>query len=135
MSTKQCEEKLKDKGVRPTAARILILQKLSEQTYPISLLELEAQLETLDKSTISRSLAILLEHHAIHAFEDGSGSQDLLYGSYKNPGRTVARRLHHGYDQLHGQRNLPGMQVPKSVKRNRVAKISSVLCIGIIKTD
>ena len=42
MSTKQCEEKLKDKGVRPTAARILILQKLSEQTYPISLLELEA---------------------------------------------------------------------------------------------
>lgn len=74
MSTKQCEEKLKNKGVRPTAARILILQKLSEQTYPISLLELEAQLETLDKSTISRSLAILLEHHAIHAFEDGSGS-------------------------------------------------------------
>ena len=52
MSTKQCEEKLKDKGVRPTAARILIL----------------------DKSTISRSLAILLEHHAVHAFEDGSGS-------------------------------------------------------------
>ena len=74
MSTKQCEEKLKDKGVRPTAARILILQKLSEQTHPISLLELEAQLETLDKSTISRSLAILLEHHAVHAFEDGSGS-------------------------------------------------------------
>ena len=28
MSTKQCEEKLKDKGVRPTAARILILPKI-----------------------------------------------------------------------------------------------------------
>lgn len=82
MSTKQCEEKLKDKGVRPTAARILILQ----------------------------------DH-------------------IKNPGRTAARRLHHGYDQLHGQRDLPGMQVPGSVKCNRVAKISSVLCIGIIKTD
>lgn len=74
MSTKQCEERLKEKGVRPTAARILIMQKLSEQTSPISLLELEAQLETLDKSTISRSLAVLLEHHAIHAFEDGSRS-------------------------------------------------------------
>ena len=86
MSTKQCEEKLKDKGVRPTAARILILQKLSEQTYPISLLELEAQLETLDKSTISRSLAILLEHHAIHAFEDGSGSM-------KSAGATPRRAL------------------------------------------
>lgn len=74
MSTKQCEEKLIDKGIRPTAARILILQQLSEQTSPISLSELEVQLETLDKSTISRSLAILLEHHAVHAFEDGSGS-------------------------------------------------------------
>lgn len=74
MSIKQSEEKLIDKGVRPTAARILILQKLSELTTPISLYELEIELETLDKSTISRTLAILLEHHAIHAFEDGSGS-------------------------------------------------------------
>ena len=121
MSTKQCEEKLKDKGVRPTAARILILQKLSEQTYPISLLELEAQLETLDKSTISRSLAILLEHHAIHAFEDGSGS--MKYEICRSDTETCFIE------------NRPGMQVPKSVKRNRVAKISSVLCIGIIKTD
>ena len=52
MSTKQCEER----------------------TSPASLFELEAELETLDKSTISRSLALLLEHHAIHSFEDGSGS-------------------------------------------------------------
>ena len=74
MSTKQCEDMLVGKGVRPTAARILVLQKLSERTSPASLFELEAELETLDKSTISRSLALLLEHHAIHSFEDGSGS-------------------------------------------------------------
>lgn len=74
MSLKQCEEELIGKGVRPTAARILILQKLSELTSPVSLFELETELETLDKSTISRSLAVLLEHHAIHSFEDGSGS-------------------------------------------------------------
>ena len=71
MSTKQCEDMLVGKGVRPTAARILVLQKLSERTSPASLFELEAELETLDKSTISRSLALLLEHHAIHSFEDG----------------------------------------------------------------
>ena len=59
MSTKQCEDMLVGKGVRPS---------------PASLFELEAELETLDKSTISRSLALLLEHHAIHSFEDGSGS-------------------------------------------------------------
>ena len=53
MSTKQCEDMLVGKGVRPTAARILVLQKLSERTSPASLFELEAELETLDKSTIS----------------------------------------------------------------------------------
>ncbi len=74
MLSKQSEEHLIHKGVRPTAARILIVQKLSELTSPISLFELETELGTLDKSTISRSLSVLLEHHVLHAFEDGSGS-------------------------------------------------------------
>ena len=47
MSNKQCEEKLKDRGVRPTAARILVLNMLAKQTAPISLMELEILLETL----------------------------------------------------------------------------------------
>lgn len=74
MSAKQCEEKLTDKGVRPTPARILVLQQLANLEYPVSLIELESMLDTLDKSTIFRSLTVLLEHHVIHAFEDGSGS-------------------------------------------------------------
>ena len=135
MSTKQCEEKLKDKGVRPTAARILILQKLSEQTYPISLLELEAQLETLDKSTISRSLAILLEHHAVHAFEDGSGSMKYEICRSDTDTCFIENRHIHFYCEVCHKTDLSGMQANGSVKCNRVAKVSSDLCIGIIKTD
>lgn len=60
MSIKQCEDRLLDRGLRPTPARILTLRKLSELEYPVSLLELETMLDTLDKSTISRSLAVLL---------------------------------------------------------------------------
>ncbi len=74
MSSEASEKRLIEKGIHPTAARILILKALSEQTHPVSLTELETVLETVDKSTIFRSLAVLLEHHAIHAFEDGSGS-------------------------------------------------------------
>lgn len=74
MLAKECEERLENRQIRLTSARILILHKLSEIEYPVSLLELETMLETLDKSTISRSLAVLLEHHIIHSFEDGSGS-------------------------------------------------------------
>ena len=55
MSTQQCEERLKEKGIRPTAARILVLRKLSELMRPASLSELEIELETLDRSTIFRS--------------------------------------------------------------------------------
>lgn len=74
MSIEQCEEKLIDKGVRPTPARILILRQLSELDYPVSLLELEVMLDSLDRSTISRTLSVLMKRHAIHSFEDGSGS-------------------------------------------------------------
>ena len=68
------EQQLQAHGIHPTAARILVLQKLSVLTYPVSMTELETELETMDKSTIFRTLNVLLEHHAIHSFEDGSGS-------------------------------------------------------------
>ena len=74
MSTDQCVDKLKNRGIKPTAARIIVFKELSKQESPVSLLELETLIDTLDKSTISRTLSVLLEHHAIHAFEDGSGS-------------------------------------------------------------
>lgn len=73
MATGTIEQLLISHGIHPTAARILVLQKLSQLTYPVSLTELETELETMDKSTIFRSLNVLLEHHAIHSFEDGSG--------------------------------------------------------------
>ena len=74
MANGTIEQLLQDHGIHPTAARILVLQKLSELTHPVSMTELETELETMDKSTIFRTLNVLLEHHAIHSFEDGSGS-------------------------------------------------------------
>ena len=74
MSAATIEQQLQAHGINPTAARILVLKKLSELTYPVSMTELETELETMDKSTIFRTLNVLLEHHAVHSFEDGSGS-------------------------------------------------------------
>ena len=113
MSIKQCEEKLIDKGVRPTAARILILQKLSEQTSPISLLELEVLSETLDKSTISRSLAVLLEHHAVHAFEDGSGSMKYEICRSESDVCVVANRhIHFDCEVCHKTYCMENIKIP-----------------------
>ena len=64
MSTDQCVDKLKNRGIKPTAARIIVFKELSKQESPVSLLELETLIDTLDKSTISRTLSVLLEHHS-----------------------------------------------------------------------
>lgn len=68
------EENLLAKGgVKPTANRLLVVRHLIASTHPLSLIELETELETMDRSSISRVLNLLLEHDVIHAFEDGRG--------------------------------------------------------------
>lgn len=67
------EEILEKNGVRPTSNRILVLRALLASSSPQSLMDLDTVLETLDKSSISRSLAVLMEHGVIHAVEDGRG--------------------------------------------------------------
>lgn len=67
-------ERLEKKGVKPTAVRILVFKAMAEAERPVSLLDLETMLETVDKSTIFRTLNAFLAHHVIHDIEDGSGS-------------------------------------------------------------
>lgn len=65
---------LKDAGVNPTAARIIIFRTLVEAAHPLSMLEIGDVLETVDKSVISRTLAVFRENHLVHVLEDGSDS-------------------------------------------------------------
>lgn len=67
-------DRLEKKGVKPTAVRILVFKAIAEAGSPVSLLDLETRLETVDKSTIFRSLNVFLAHHVVHDIEDGSGS-------------------------------------------------------------
>lgn len=64
---------LGEHGVRPTANRLLIVRQMSAAGRPMSMTELEEALETVDKSIISRTLALLRDHHLVHAIEDGAG--------------------------------------------------------------
>ena len=86
------EELLEKKGVKPTAIRLLVLKALSEQEEPVSLSELETCLETVDKSTLFRSLSLFLEHHVVHAFEDGNGV--LKYELCRNPEGCSVQDMH-----------------------------------------
>lgn len=66
------EELLSGHGVRLTANRILIARCLSQAGRPMSMSELEAEIDTIDKSNIFRALTAFKEAHLVHTIEDGS---------------------------------------------------------------
>lgn len=74
MSEQSIIDLLKSHSIRPTANRIQIIETLAAQSRPVSLLELETELDTLDKSVISRSLSLFKEKHLLHTIEGGADS-------------------------------------------------------------
>lgn len=60
-------------GVKPTANRIIVLKTLAQSKSPLSLIELETVLETLDRSSILRALVLLSDRGLVHVMEDGRG--------------------------------------------------------------
>lgn len=66
-------EILEEAGIKPTANRILVLRSLLGASSPMSLIELETALETLDRSSIQRVLSILSGRGVVHVMEDGRG--------------------------------------------------------------
>lgn len=72
MTDHQIESLLKTHGVRLTANRILIARTLSLLDYPVSMKELEIKIQTMDKSSIFRTLQLFKDHHLVHQLEDGN---------------------------------------------------------------
>ena len=67
------EQLLERGGVKPTANRLLVVRELLKSSAPMSLIEIETALETLERSSILRVLHVLLKSDIIHSFEDGRG--------------------------------------------------------------
>lgn len=59
-------------GIRMTPVRELIYKELARSEVAMSLADLETELETVDKSSISRNLHLFLEAGIIHQIDDGS---------------------------------------------------------------
>ncbi|MGL4780985.1 MAG: Fur family transcriptional regulator [Bacteroidales bacterium] len=79
-------------GIRVTTTRILIYRYISKQTDTFSLRDMEDALETIDKSTIYRTLVLFEEHHLIHSIEDGSGA--MKYCLCRNQGNCEDQDFH-----------------------------------------
>lgn len=105
---------LSEHGVKPTSNRILVWKALGAQQRPVSLSELEEILETLDKSSIFRALTLFLEHHLVHAFEDGEGV--IKYECCPDPDHCGLHDLHVHFYCEHCRKTycFPAAPIPQS---------------------
>jgi Fur family ferric uptake transcriptional regulator len=67
-------EKLIERDIKPTAIRLLVLRTMLNFRQAFSLSDLETALETVDKSTVFRTITIFHQKHLIHSIDDGSGA-------------------------------------------------------------
>lgn len=74
MNTAEIEKLLTDKGVKPTANRILVMKALAESDTPQSLADLEVTLDTVDRASIFRVLGLFAEKEVVHVIDDGTRS-------------------------------------------------------------
>lgn len=84
MEGKECEDLLLEHGVKLTANRILVVRELAKAGCPLSQTELERRVLSLDKSVISRTLALFREHHVVHTVEGTDGFRYELCRSHSD---------------------------------------------------
>lgn len=92
MENQQPIELLTQRGIRPTALRLLILRTMLASDHAVSMAELEVTLDTVDKSTIFRTVTLFLEHRLAHSIDDGSGT--LKYAVCANSCECAVEDLH-----------------------------------------
>ena len=112
MENSEYLDRLKKRGIKPTSLRVLILRTMMHENRAVSILDKESELETVDKSTIFRTVTLFLSHHLIHSIDDGSGS--LKYAVCGNSCTCAVEDLHsHFYcNSCHKTYCLEGIDVP-----------------------
>lgn len=69
------EELLQAHNIKPTAIRLLTIKSIMSFAHTFSLEELSTALDTIDRSTVFRTLSLFEQNHLLHGFEDGSGKR------------------------------------------------------------
>lgn len=70
------ENLFSEHGIRLTAVRELVWKEANKFTHnAFSLLDIEAAMPHMDRSSIFRALRLFSEHHLLHEIDDGSGIQ------------------------------------------------------------
>ena len=109
------EKMLRNSGVTPTPIRLLVFRCLREADLPLSLSDIETLLDTVDKSTISRTLSVFKEHNLLRSFNDGSGSMKYEIYQSENTGDKEDHHVHFRCENCGVTRCLQSVIIPKVV--------------------
>lgn len=73
MNDNELIELMEHHGIKSTANRIIIARALVEGGHPMTMMELEDQIGSIDKSGIFRTLSLFKERQLVHVLEDSEG--------------------------------------------------------------
>lgn len=69
-----CRIMMEERGIHPTAVRLLVLKAMLDTPQAVSIPDLEAMLDTVDKSTLFRTVILFLRNRLVHSIDDGTGA-------------------------------------------------------------
>lgn len=127
------EQRLEHRGVKLTAMRLLVYKELEHAHHPLSLRELEERMQTAERSTIFRTLALLQQHQLVHSIEDGNGvlKYEICHGHDEC---TIEDQHTHFYcEQCHRtfcfhETRIPQVTLPKGFQMSAINYMIKGLC-------
>lgn len=78
------EHLLAEHGVKVTANRLLIARALEQAGRPLSMMELEERLDSIDKSNVFRTLVAFKDAHLVHVLEGDPVRYELCHSHHED---------------------------------------------------
>lgn len=113
---------LKQKNIRPTAVRLLVLKYLGKQSVATSLTDIENNFDRSERTTLFRTLKTFEENGIVHKIDDGSGTAKFaLCETECNCELETDLHLHFhcnncGETQCLTEQKIPQINLPKGFK-------------------
>lgn len=126
------EKVLNQHGIKVTANRLMIARALADAHRPLSMTELEDLLETIDKSSIFRTLLVFRDAHLVHALEDTGDGVRYEFCHSHNEDRDEDLHVHFYCERCHKTYCLEDTPVPSvTVPEGFSTESASMLLRGV----
>ncbi len=136
-------ERLEQNNIKPTANRILVARELLKASTALSLNDLEMRLQTVDKSSIFRTLSLLAEHRVIHQIKDNTGQTKYALCEEDTPSTPLHHNISDEHIHFHCEHckrtfclpseHIPEIKLPEGFHVHDAEMIVTGLCPDCIK--